>query len=152
MTQVTVRPYRDADFDGVDALWREAFPNYEPRNFAENAVPKKLEVQPELLLVAVNGDEVIGTTMAGYDGHRGWLYSVAVLEAYRGTGVGALLLQSAEERLRALGCAKINIQVNEPNKAVVGFYEKLGYASNRALAWASCSSLPLLSQLRRSVR
>jgi ribosomal protein S18 acetylase RimI-like enzyme len=128
MTQVVVRPYKDCDFDGVDALWREAFPGYEPRNYAANSVPRKLEVQPDLLLVAVNGAEVIGTAMAGYDGHRGWLYSVAVLESYRGTGVGALMLNSAEERLRALGCAKINIQVNEPNKAVIGFYEKLGYS------------------------
>jgi ribosomal protein S18 acetylase RimI-like enzyme len=85
-------------------------------------------VHPELLLVAVVGDDVIGTTMAGYDGHRGWLYSVAVRADYRGTGVGALLLQGAEEKLRALGCAKINIQVTDANKAVVGFYEKLGYA------------------------
>jgi ribosomal protein S18 acetylase RimI-like enzyme len=128
MSLVSVRSYEHRDFDGVDALWREAFPEYEARNLAENSVPRKLEVHPELLLVAVVGDDVIGTTMAGYDGHRGWLYSVAVRADYRGTGVGALLLQGAEEKLRALGCAKINIQVTDANKAVVGFYEKLGYA------------------------
>lgn len=70
--------YRDEHFEGLDALWREAFPDDPPRNRAAEAVPAKLAAQPELLFVALNGDEVIGSIMAGYDGHRGWLYSVAV--------------------------------------------------------------------------
>ena len=66
--------------------------------------------------------------MAGYDGHRGWLYAVSVRCAYRGAGVGAALVREAERRLVSLGCAKINLQVRGNNAAVVGFYERLGYA------------------------
>ena len=80
---VRIESYRDAHFGGVDALWKEAFPDDPPRNRAAAAIPEKLAVQPELLLVALDGDEVVGTAMAGYDGHRGWLYSVAVRRSHQ---------------------------------------------------------------------
>lgn len=66
-----IATYADRHFDGVDALWREAFPNDSPWNSASVAIPEKLRVQPELFLVAVAEDDVIGSVMAGYDGHRG---------------------------------------------------------------------------------
>ena len=73
-------------------------------------------------------DVVIGTIMAGYDGNRGWLYGVAVRASRHRTGVGATLVRHAEAALRAMGCGKINLQVRTGNEAVVGFYERLGYA------------------------
>jgi GNAT superfamily N-acetyltransferase len=77
----------------------EAFPGDPPWNEAEVAVPAKLAVQPELFLVAVDADLVIGPVMmAGYDGHRGWLYALAVLNAHRRRGVGTALVREAEER------------------------------------------------------
>lgn len=112
----------------VDALWREAFPSDPPRNRAAVAIPEKLRVQPDLLLVALDGERVVGTTMAGYDGHRGWLYSVAVAPSHRRSGVGRRLVEEAEKRLEQLGCRKINLQVRTGNEAVLGFYESLGYA------------------------
>ena len=124
---VRIEPYRDAHFSGVDALWKEAFPDDPPRNQAAAAIPEKLAVQPELLLVALDGDDVIGTAMAGYDGHRGWLYSVAVRRSHRRRGIGALLVGEAEARLKALGCGKVNLQVRSTNAAVVAFYEALGF-------------------------
>jgi ribosomal protein S18 acetylase RimI-like enzyme len=123
-----VRPYEASDFDGVEALWHEAFPDDPPWNRAESAVPAKLAFQPGLLLVAVDGDEVIGSVMAGYDGHRGWLYSVAVREKSRGDGVGTALVRQAERALLALGCGKVNLQVRTTNEDLIRFYERLGYA------------------------
>lgn len=123
-----IRCYRPDDFDGVDSLWSEAFPNDPPRNRAIHAIPEKLAVQPELFFVALAGDAVIGTVMAGYDGHRGWLYAVAVRRAAHRSSVGTALVRHAEAALRALGCAKINLQVRSGNEAVVRFYERLGYA------------------------
>ncbi len=124
---VRIETYGDAHFDGVRSLWLEAFPDDPPHNRAEVAIPAKLAVQPELLLVAVAGDEVIGTAMAGYDGHRGWLYSVAVRRTHRRTGVGAKLIGEAEHRLARLGCSKVNLQVRAENSAVAAFYRTLGY-------------------------
>ena len=124
---IRVEPYRDAHFSGVDALWKEAFPDDPPRNHAAAAIPEKLAVQPDLLLVALDGGDVVGTAMAGYDGHRGWLYSVAVRRSHRRRGIGALLVREAETRLAALGCGKVNLQVRSTNAEVVAFYEALGF-------------------------
>jgi len=66
--------------------------------------------------------------MAGYDGHRGWLYSVAVRRAFQRKGVGSALVREAERRLLALGCPKINLQIMLANYSVAAFYRKLGYA------------------------
>ena len=124
---ILVETYRAEMEPQVDALWREAFPDDPPRNRAAVAIPAKLAIQPDLLLVALDGGAVVGTAMAGYDGHRGWLYSVAVSASHRRRGVGRKLVVEAEARLRRLGCTKINLQVRSTNAAVVGFYQDLGY-------------------------
>ncbi|HEV2364858.1 MAG TPA: GNAT family acetyltransferase [Caulobacteraceae bacterium] len=126
--RIEIVSYRPEHFEGVDSLWREAFPDDPPKNRAAAAIPAKLAVQPELFLVALEADRVVGTTMAGYDGHRGWLYSVAVSTSHRRRGVGAQLVGEAERRLAALGCPKVNLQVRPANSGVVGFYRTLGYA------------------------
>lgn len=119
--------YHDEHFEGLDALWREAFPDDPPRNRAAASVPAKLAEQPELLFVAVEGGAVIGSVMAGYDGHRGWLYAVAVCNACRGKGVGRALVDHAEAALKERGCSKVNLQVRTGNP-VETFYLKVGYA------------------------
>lgn len=121
-------PYEAADFGGLDELWRQAFPNDPPRNRADVAVPAKLAMQDDLLFVAVEDGAVIGSIMAGYDGHRGWLYAVAVRRSAKRRGVGTALAQTAEAALRRLGCCKINLQVRSTNAAVVEFYKGLGFA------------------------
>ncbi len=115
------------DLVGVDALWRDAFPDDKPRHRAEAAVPMKLAFQPDLFLVARDGARVIGSILAGYDGYRGHINRVAVLKAYRRQGVGARLVREAESRLSALGCTKINLQIRAANHAVADFYRRLGY-------------------------
>jgi ribosomal protein S18 acetylase RimI-like enzyme len=124
---IQVSTYREGHFEGVRALWIEAFPDDPPHNRAEVAIPAKLAVQPDLLLVALDGNEVVGTAMAGYDGHRGWLYSIAVAKMHRRRGIASLLIGEAEQRLAALGCSKINLQVRTENAAVAAFYRSLGY-------------------------
>jgi ribosomal protein S18 acetylase RimI-like enzyme len=122
-----VRTYLPGDFAGVDRLWTEAFPDDPPQNRAGVAIPAKLAVQPELFLVAADADEVIGTVMAGYDGHRGWLYSVAVRPTRQRAAIGTALVAEAEARLKGLGCQKINLQIRSGNEAVARFYANLGY-------------------------
>jgi ribosomal protein S18 acetylase RimI-like enzyme len=122
-----VRKYRDGDAPGVRSLWREAFPDEPPHNAPEFIIPQKLAFQPELFFVADAGGKLVGTIMAGYDGHRGWLYTVAVDPGYRRRGVGTALVRRAEAALAALGCTKVNLQVRSSNAAVVRFYERAGY-------------------------
>jgi ribosomal protein S18 acetylase RimI-like enzyme len=124
-----VLTYSEKHLEGVKALWQEAFPDDPPWNAAGVAIPLKIAVQPDLLLVAVDDDgRVIGSIMGGYDGHRGWLYSVAVLKQCRRQGVGRGLVHEAEKRLSALGCRKINLQVRSSNQDVTEFYSRLGYS------------------------
>jgi ribosomal protein S18 acetylase RimI-like enzyme len=86
-----------------------------------------MRFQPDLMLVALEGPLIVGSVMAGYEGHRGWISRIAVLQAHRHEGIGKRLLLEAEKRLAALGCIKINLQVVETNSAVVRFYEEAGY-------------------------
>jgi ribosomal protein S18 acetylase RimI-like enzyme len=123
----SILTYTDSHFDGVAALWSEAFPNDSSWNLASAAISEKLRIQPNLLMVAMESDRVVGSIMAGYDGHRGWLSRVAVLKSDRLKGVGQALVREAEKRLSDLGCIKINLQVVTSNAGVLGFYRSLGY-------------------------
>jgi ribosomal protein S18 acetylase RimI-like enzyme len=129
----SIRPYAPDDFDGVDILWREAFPDDGARDMAAVAIPQKLKVQGELFLVAVDEMAVIGSIMAGYDGHRGWIYRVAVLESHRSRGIGRALIEEAERQLIALGCPKVKLQILPSNAGVTAFYRKLGYETEQRI-------------------
>jgi ribosomal protein S18 acetylase RimI-like enzyme len=128
VTAIAVEAYRDDLHDGVRALWRMCFDPGDPWNRDDAAIPAKLAVQPELFLVATEGGQVVGSVMAGYDGHRGWLHGVAVSPTHQRRGVGALLVAEAEKRLAAIGCPKVNLQVRSDNEQVAAFYRALGYA------------------------
>ena len=120
--------YRPEHFGGVAALWEACFPDDPPRNRAEAAIPAKLAMKDGLFFVAEASDgAVLGTAMAGYDGHRGWLYAVAVDPARRQRGIGRALVEHACAELAARGCGKVNLQVRDGNEAVAGFYERLGF-------------------------
>lgn len=113
----------------VMALWETVFGYETAHNTPSLAIDKKLAVNDDLLFVALAGNEVLGTVLAGYDGHRGWLYSVAVHPAHRRKGLGAKLVHHAENVLTERGCMKINLQIVSTNESVQTFYEALGYST-----------------------
>ncbi|MGH3056123.1 MAG: GNAT family acetyltransferase, partial [Gaiellaceae bacterium] len=108
--------------------WGATFPGGAPRNDPRAIIRNKRRVQPELFLVGEVEGRTVATILAGYDGHRGWVYHVAVAAEARRNGYGRAMMAAAEERLRALGCPKLNLQINRFNAEVVAFYEALGYA------------------------
>jgi ribosomal protein S18 acetylase RimI-like enzyme len=123
-----IRPYRDADGQAVIALWNEVLPDSAPHNDPVTTIRQKLAVERDLFFVAVVEGAVVGTVMGGYDGHRGWVYAVAVRPQHRRRGIGAALLRRLEAALAERGCLKVNLQVRASNAEVIAFYEKLGYA------------------------
>lgn len=124
----TIFPYNDASHRAqVIALWQVAFGYEDAHNAPALVIDKKLAVDDDLFFVALAEGVVAGTVMAGYDGHRGWLYSVAVHPDHRKSGVGGALVRHAETALVARGCLKINLQIRGGNERVAAFYESLGY-------------------------
>lgn len=123
------RSYDDSDHRlGVVALWRAVFGYETAHNEPNLAIDRKLSVDDGLFFVAVSEGAVVGSVMAGYDGHRGWLYSLAVAPEYRKQGIGSELVRRAERALAERGCMKINLQIMQGNEAVQAFYASLGYA------------------------
>ena len=109
----------DEHVPGLEALWQECLAG-DPLSASQSA-------RSTLLLVASDGKEVIGSIMAGYDGHRGWIYALAVLPDYRFDQIATNLVIEAERQLTAIGCTKINLQIHSTNARVQQFYKTLGY-------------------------
>lgn len=125
----TIRPFEKGDTEAVVALWHEAGLT-RPWNDPLLDIDRKLTVQPELFLVAHDDDAesgIVGTAMAGYDGHRGSLYYLATARSHRGQGVARSLIERAETLLRGMGCPKVQLMVREGNEGVLGLYDGLGY-------------------------
>jgi len=123
--RLAVRAYREPDEPAVLALWASAFGAHwsDPRD----EIRWKLARQRDLFLVGELDGGVVATAMGGYDGHRGWLYKLAVATEHRRRGVGRRMVEELETRLRALGCRKLNLQIFGTNRGVVAFYERLGF-------------------------
>jgi ribosomal protein S18 acetylase RimI-like enzyme len=128
-----------ADAAAVVALWRVVFPEYgepsHPQRSPSVAVARKLAFGDGLFWLAERDESLLGTAMAGYDGHRGWLYSVGVHPDARGCGIARMLVNEAERALAALGCPKVNLQVFSANAAAQAFWRSIGYAEDRVLSF-----------------
>lgn len=123
---IEVRPFAVEETEEVVALWQTVGLT-RPWNDPRLDIERKLVVQPELFLVATDGETIVGTVMAGYDGHRGWLYYLASAPDRRGQGIARLLVDEAEARLVAMGCPKVQLMVRPENEVARGFYDALGY-------------------------
>lgn len=128
LTNLEIRPFEEADEAAVVALWTEVFGYTSPHNAPLRTIRAKLEVQRDLFFVALLGNDPVGTVMGGYDGHRGWIYSLAVAPQARHQGIGSALMRRVERALQQRGCPKINLQLFASNAETVAFYEKLGYS------------------------
>jgi len=120
--------------DQVISLWQAVFGYEADHNAPLLVIDKKLEFGDGLFFVALDDQAVIGTVMAGYDGHRGWIYSIAVSPNYRKQRIGSTLLAFAERKLSEIGCMKINLQIMEGNEAVENFYLANGYHTEKRIS------------------
>lgn len=128
-----IRPFtrtdQTDDTDAVVALWRECGLT-RPWNDPHADIDRKLTTQPELFLVGETEAGVVASAMVGFDGHRGWVYYLAVRQELRGTGAGRALMAEAERLLTERGCPKIMLMVRSTNDDVVAFYNTLGYSAD----------------------
>ena len=133
MAFIQIRAFRPADETAVVALWQECGLT-RPWNDPHADIARKLTEQPELFLVGTLGDEVIASAMVGFDGHRGWVYYLAVAPRHRKQSYGRALMQAAERLLTQRGCPKLNLQVRSSNAEVIEFYRKLGYVLDETVS------------------
>lgn len=124
-----IREFRfPADFESVHNLWAHIEKGVRVgRSDSLAEIEKKVQRDPDLFLVAEYQGQIIGTIIGGFDGRRGIIYHLAVSSEARGQGVGSLLLQQVEERLRAKGCLKSYLMVTPDNEEAMRYYEQRGW-------------------------
>jgi ribosomal protein S18 acetylase RimI-like enzyme len=116
------------DYAEVYALWESAGSGIRAgRSDTPEEITKKLQRDPDLFLVAYVPNKIVGTVMGGFDGRRGMIYHLAVLEDYRGQGIGAELMDRLEEGLRKKGCRRCYLLVTQENHDAIRFYEDRGW-------------------------
>ncbi len=128
-----IRKFKPNDKEPLISLWKRVFPDDPPHNAPESVIPQKLAVD-DLIFVIEMDSAIVGACIAGYDGHRGWLYAVAVDAPYRKNGLGADLVNYALNSLKRLGCQKVNIQIRSDNHAVEDFYKTLGFVKEERIS------------------
>ena len=125
--KISVRPYTDEDQDAVIELWEKVFPGAPAHNNPARDLRTRREVPPELFLVALREDQIVGTVMAGCDGQQGWVYYLGVDPDFRRRGIGTSLMKRVEARLIGMGCRELHFQIWASKAEVQAFYETLGY-------------------------
>ena len=121
-----IRIYRERDREQVLALWQEC-DLIHPKNDPQKDLDRKKGFGEELFLVIEEREKIIGTVMGGYDGHRGIINYLGVHPSFRGQGLGKMLLQAVEQKLKDLGCPQVNLLVWSNNSEVLKFYKKPQY-------------------------
>ena len=122
----TVGEMAIAETESVVALWDEAGllrPWNDPRADIALALGK---AGSTVLAGRVDGG-LVATVMVGWDGHRGWIYYLAVAQAARRRGFGGAMLAAAEAWLKGHDAPKLNLLIRSENAAVKKFYESQGY-------------------------
>ncbi len=117
----------DADRDAVVALWR-ACGLTRPWNDPDADFDRAIAAHDATVLLVRNGGALTASVMVGWDGHRGWVYYLAVADAQRRRGWGRALMDAAADWLKARGCPKIQLMIRDDNADALRFYEALGLA------------------------
>ncbi|HIZ34588.1 MAG TPA: GNAT family acetyltransferase [Candidatus Ruania gallistercoris] len=128
-----LREATDQDRSAVVALWHSGDLT-RPWNNPESDFAAALGNPSSTVLVLTEGDRVLGTVMTGDDGHRGWLYYLAVHPDHQGEGHGRALVTAAENWLAGRGVVKVQLMIREGNP-VAGFYAGLGYQEQAVTTW-----------------
>ncbi len=118
----------DRDVQAVLDLWSSAGGGVQlsPSDRPEE-IRKKLQRDADLFLVAEEHGKIVGAVLGGFDGRRGMVYHLAVVQHMRRKGIGKKLMIELESRLRAKGCLKYYLLVTPDNQEARDFYSELGW-------------------------
>jgi ribosomal protein S18 acetylase RimI-like enzyme len=117
------------DYPAARRLWESAGPGIQlRRSDTPEEIQKKLARDPDLFLVAELDGKLVGTVIGGFDGRRGMIYHLAVDASVRERGIGGLLMDEVERRLKEKGCLRSYLLVTTDNQHAMRFYEKRGWS------------------------
>ena len=125
-SEIPIRALADGDVEAIVALW-ERSDLLRPWNDPRADIALARTSPGSEIFVAHDGASLLAAIMAGSDGHRGWLYYLAVEPGRRRDGLGRDLVRYAEEWLLAQGVPKVQLMIRAENEAVREFYERIGY-------------------------
>jgi GNAT superfamily N-acetyltransferase len=123
---IAFRPLEDGDIDGVIALWTDCG-LVRPWNDAGRDIEFARGRESSDILLGFEDGKLVSSVMVGHDGHRGWLYYVAVAPAFQGRGIGKATVRAAETWLKERGIWAINLNIRSENEKVRAFYAALSY-------------------------
>lgn len=130
MAEISLRDFQyPADYPATRLLWEQAGLGIQLRRSDDPLeIQKKVARDPDLFIVAETDGKIIGTVIGGFDGRRGMVYHLAVQESYRKQGLGGLLMDELERRLKAKGCIRSYLLVTVENEDAIRFYEQNGWS------------------------
>ncbi len=137
-SSVYIREYSPDFRERILSLWSRSFGK--SRMFLDDDLERACKASNDMFILAVDGNEVIGTVIIAHDGYRGWIYYLTVAPGYRRQGIARLLLEQGERKLRDLGCSWVNLQVRQGNRDVLGFYLRQGYRKDNTISLSKCLS------------
>jgi ribosomal protein S18 acetylase RimI-like enzyme len=126
MEDFSIRTYRPDDAAEVIDLWGECG-LIVPWNNPETDIDRKYADSPQLFFVGELENKLVASCMAGYDGHRGWIYFLAVKNSQQRKGLATRLVGHVEAELIELGCPKVELMVRKTNDRVISFYKSIGF-------------------------
>ena len=135
MTTLAISPITDADVDAVIALWQRCGLT-RPWNDPASDIAFARRGQNATILIGRAGGALVATAMVGHDGHRGWVYYVAVDPDRQGQDFGRAIMAAAEGWLRARDVTKVMLMVRPDNVSVRAFYDRLGYDVQERVIYA----------------
>ncbi len=130
-----VRPIEDADINSVIRLWTDAGVT-RPWNDPRRDIELCRKGSHSTILVGQHAGSIAATVQVGEDGHRGWVYYVAVDPGHQGKDLGRGIMAAAEDWLRARGIEKLMLLVRSDNTKVQKFYERLDYVEQDRVIYA----------------
>jgi hypothetical protein len=125
----------DADIPDVIALWQACGLTRPWNDPAADIAMSRREPNSAVLIGRV-GDAIVATAMLGHDGHRGWVYYVAVDPDHHKQGYGRTIMTAAETWLRAADVPKLQLLVRRENEKAGAFYQSIGYAESQTIVFA----------------
>ncbi len=123
---IIVRSYRGGDERGILSVWNRslAVDPIDMDRFVRQVLCD-VNFRPEGLMVACDGDEVVGFALAiarrvpilgtDLEPETGWITALGVHPSRQGRGIGSALLDAAEEFLRNEGKERIDVSPYAPN-------------------------------------